>query len=286
VFSAVWEERNLSKAARRLYVSQSAVSHALKRLRDDFGDPLFVRDSHGVSATNFAEALAPRVRELLASAEDLYRRPERFDPASARRTLSLATGDYFSVTMLESFAARLTAEAPKVRLVIRPVSSVFKLEKFESGEVDLAITAISVTLKEGFHSRELVQDRIAICAKKDHPGLRKRVTEEAYLALRHLNVSNFGSDRVVVDEYLEERKQRREVAAVASSFFDAACLLRGTDLVLSAPRRICEEIARFYGLAVHPFPFDLEPRSIAMIWHERNHRDPFHAWVRSLLRGG
>lgn len=283
VFSLIWEERSLSKAGARLFLSQSAVSHALKRLRGEFGDPLFVRDSQGVAPTDLAQALAPRIRRLLQEVEEVYGTSGAFDPRESRRDLLLAAGDYFSVTMLEGFVERLRAQAPHVRLIVKPVANVFHLDKFEAGEIHLAITAIDVAPKEGFHFQELQQDKISLCVRKDHPEVRRQISPEKYLKLRHLNVSNFGSDRGVVDEQLLASGKKREVAMVVSSFFDAGRLLRKSDLVLSAPHRICQAIAADYGLAVFPLPFSYRTRSISMIWHERTHQDPFHVWARKLV---
>ncbi len=283
VFSTIWEERNLSKAAARLFLTQSAVSHALKRLRAEFQDPLFVRASKGVAPTDFAQSLAMRVQQLLLQVEDIYQADSSFDPRSSKRTLVLVAGDYFSVSMLEGFVARLTVQAPHVRLVIRPVINVFQLDKFETGEIHVAITAIDVAAKDGFHFQEISRDKVSICVRKDHPLIRRKVSTEKYLKAKHLNVSNFGSDRGVVDEHLDTIGEKREVALVASSFYDAARLVRSTDLVLSAPHQICQGLAKEYDLAVYSFPFDFRSRSISMIWHDRTDQDPFHTWVRKLI---
>lgn len=283
VFSVIAEERSLSRAAARLFVSQSAVSHALKRLRAEFGDPLFVRESKGVTPTDFALALAPKVRRQLQAVEAIYHSGEAFDPKTAKRTLVLSAGDYFSISGLERFVTRLAKEAPLVRLVIQPVANVFQLEKFASGEIHLAITAISVEGKEGFHFREIYQDKISFCARKGHPFVKGEPTPEKYLALEHINVSNYGSDRGVVDEYLETIGKKRAVKLVAGSFYDAARLVRSTDLVLSAPHEICRGLAADYDLKVYPLPFKYRPRSISMIWHERTDQDAFHKWVRDLI---
>jgi DNA-binding transcriptional LysR family regulator len=283
VFSVIWEERNLSKAAERLFLSQSAVSHALKRLRTEFQDPLFVRDSKGVSPTEFAVALAPKVSQLLLRTEEIYSSNSSFDPKTSTRNLVLAAGDYFSVAMLERFVSELAAQAPGVQLIIRPVVNIFNLDKFETGEIHLAVTAIDIAQKEGFHFQELLRDKISICVRKDHPQIRKKISLDKYLQARHLNVSNFGLDRGVVDQHLESLDRKREVALVTSSFFDAARLLRVTDLVLSAPHQICLGLAKDYNLAVYPVPLEYQPRSISMIWHERTDKDPFHSWVRKLV---
>jgi DNA-binding transcriptional LysR family regulator len=283
VFFLIWEERSLSKAGARLFLSQSAVSHALKRLRRDFQDPLFVRDSKGVTPTDFAQALAPKVRRLLQEVDGLYQTESGFDPKKSRRSLVMAAGDYFSITALEGFVSHLSAQAPHVRLHIQPVANVFHLDRFEKGEVHLAITAIDVTKKEGFHIQALRQDKVSLCVRPDHPLIRGRISPEKYLKAKHINVSNFGSERGVVDECLDQLGHKREVTMVVSSFFDAARLVRRSDLVISAPQLICQGLAKDYGLAVFPFPFEHRARSVSMIWHERTDQDPFHAWVRKLV---
>ena len=283
VFSVIWEERNLSKAAARLFLSQSAVSHSLKRLRVEFQDPLFVRDSKGVAPTEFAQALAPKIRSLLLQVEEIYSADNAFNPAKSKRRLELAAGDYFSITMLERFVSGLSSQAPNVRLFAQPVSNVFNLDKFERGEIHLAVTAIDVVEKEGFHFKELRKDKVSLCVRKNHPQFKRQVTQEKYLKAEHINVSNFGSDFGVVDENLATLGRKRNVSLVACSFFDAARILRVTDLVLSAPHQICLGLAKEYDLHVCAIPFDFSMRSVSMIWHERTHDDPFHMWVRKLI---
>ncbi|RZA04327.1 MAG: LysR family transcriptional regulator [Proteobacteria bacterium] len=283
VFLAIWEERSLSKAGARLHISQSAVSHALSRMRAEFGDALFVRNSKGVAPTDFSEAMAPKVRALMRQLEEMYSGGRAFDPKKVKRKFTLAAGDYFSITKLDAFVARLATEAPSVKLICRPILNIFHLDKFEKGEIDLAITAINVATKEGFHSHELSRDEIYVCARKNHPQVKLKLSAETYLSLKHLNVSNYGSEEGVVDEYLAPLGKKREVSLVTSSFFDAARLLRSTDLVLSAPQKICEGLSREYGLNAYPLPFRFGARPISMIWHERTHGDPFHSWIRKLI---
>jgi DNA-binding transcriptional LysR family regulator len=98
-----------------------------------------------------------------------------------------------------------------------------------------------------------------------------------------MNVSNFGSERGVVDEYLETIGKKREVKLVTGSFYDAARLVRSTDLSFSAPHEMCKGLAKEYGLVMYPLPFDYRPRSISMVWHERTNQDAFHLWVRELI---
>jgi DNA-binding transcriptional LysR family regulator len=252
-------------------------------MRAEFGDALFVRNSRGVAPTDFAEALAPQVKLLMRQLEEMYRGGQSFDPKKLKRNFTLAAGDYFSITRLEKFVARLAVEAPQVKLICRPILNIFHLDKFEKGEIDLAITAINVAAKEGFHSQELSRDEIYVCVRKNHPQVAKKLNEKIYLSLRHLNVSNYGSVEGVVDEYLAPLGKQREIAMVTSSFFDAARLVRTSELALSAPQQICEGLAREYGLAAYPLPFRFGARPISMIWHERTDGDPFHSWIRKLI---
>jgi DNA-binding transcriptional LysR family regulator len=284
VFAVIWEHRNLVRAAEKLFVSQSAVSHSLRRLRTEFDDPLFVRQGKGVAPTEYAERLAPEIFRLRHFLEEIYKKEALFDPETVERDLCLATGDYFSVTMLEKFMLHLQVAAPRVRLICQPVSNVFKLENFETGGIHLAVSAIDVELREGFYSQMLLQDRNAMCLRKKHPLLSGRTKMRDYLEAQHIVVSNLGQKVGVVDVDLQNLRKQRKVTAVVSSFFDAGKLIGATDLVLSAPSRICMALAKDYELAVQDLPFHSKTRSISMLWHARTDQDAFHVWIRELLK--
>lgn len=283
LFATIWQERKLSKVAERMFLSQPAISHALNRLRQQFDDPLFVKSSVGMAPTDFAQSIAPEILQLVASLELLYRSGKGFDPKECDRTLVLSTGDYFAATMLKDFTARLNKMAPKVNIVCYPDSELFSPTKFEQGEIHLGISGFVTDIKEGFRSKDIIHDRIACCLRKKHALNQKKLPLPQYLAADHVLVSVVGRTFGIVDQKLKTMKKNRNVKMVVPSFFEAGALLAKTELILTAPRGLCLQIAKSHGLAAIETPFPKMPFTVRMHWHQRTDADPFHIWVRQLM---
>lgn len=283
LFTAIWEERNLSKAAHRLNLSQPAVSHALGRLREQMDDALFVRSSKGMTPTPYASELAPMILETLKSIENIYRNKADFNPAEAKETLSICIGDYFAAAFLQDFIAKMSKEAPQVKIVTVPDSEVFSYFDFEKGQIHLAITGFQMQPKEGFYQKKLVDDSISVCFRKKHSILKKEFSLKAYLDSEHMFISSIGSTSGLVDAKLKKMRKERNVSLVLPGFFEAADILANTDYVLTAPTGLCAYLAKKKKLQLEPTPFDMKPYPISMFWHERTQNDPLHQWVRNLI---
>lgn len=283
VFSTIWEERHISRAAAKLFVSQSAVSHSLKKLREQFNDPLFVRSSSGMVPTDFSVQIAPHLLSTLDQIEKVYNFENKMDLKDVQRTVVISSGDYFSMTQQQEFLLEMNKQAPRVRIIFKPVTNILDPSFFENGEVHIGITAISFKVRNGFYSKVLYKDKVACCVRKGHPILKDKATLNSYLKAEHLNVSNFGKDLGVIDLRLSELKKRRNVNLVVSSFYDAARIIRSSNFVLSAPKRICESLSKEYNLKTLDLPFVTSTRPISIIWHERTNDDPFHKKIRDII---
>ena len=283
LFVAIWEERNLSRVAERLCLSQPAVSHALNRMREQFDDPLFVRSSKGMTPTDFARSISDEVMTLVRSLEGVYQRRQEFRPEDQEGEIVLCIGDYFAANFLQDFTVYLKKHAPKVNIVCRPDSEVFDLESFERGYVSLAITGFLIQEKEGFYTRELVQETISCFFRKNHSLLKNQATLENYLKCEHLFISAIGSTKGLVDQKLEKLKKKRNVSFVVPGFFEAGELLAKSDFVLTGPTGLCQYLSKKHRLHVVPTPFEMPVFPISMYWHERTQNDPFYAWVRNVI---
>lgn len=279
----IWEERNLSRSAHRLGLSQPAVSHALNRLREQFDDDLFVRGVRGVVPTRFSESIAKDILLTLQSLEELYKKTHTFKPEECEETLVLSFGEYFSSTLLNEFVTWINTKAPHVKLICRSDSELFAFEDFEKGLIHLSITGFSFGMKEGFYSKKLITDNISCCLRKSHPLANRSFSLEDYLKQKHLFVSASGQTVGIVDRQLQKVKKQRKVHLVAHNFFDAGLILAKNDYILTAPKGLCQHLAKKHRLTVRPTPFELPHFPIRMYWHERLHRDPFHQWVREKI---
>ncbi len=277
---ALLDERNVSKAAERLGVTQPAVSGMLTRLRESFDDSLFVRSQRGVQPTLRALALAEPVKQILANVEALLR-PATFDPATASLTLTLAATDYALQAVVVPFVMKLRRYAPGIRVATRPVDNDRIALQFERGELDLALmTPESAPLD--LHSRRLFDETYVCALRAGHPDAGgMTISIDRFCALDHALVSFSGGPfHGVTDEALAHEGRERHVALSFHSFLALAEVLRATDLIAVVPRRLA---AASDGLALIEPPVAVPGFTKLAVWHGRTHNDAGHRWVRALL---
>ncbi|MCZ6588072.1 MAG: LysR family transcriptional regulator, partial [Alphaproteobacteria bacterium] len=214
-FDAVMEERSVTRAAERLNMTQQGLSGSLQRLRDLFGDPLFVRESRGVSPTPRAEALAPRIKSVLADLESVLESQE-FDPALAEGTIFLATSDYALSTIVASLFQRFRSLAPKVRLAVGPLTSTTLNEQPRDNRVDLALTV--QLAPPNWFTHILFEERLLCAVRADHPLAGTKVDIDAFCSCEHLLVSPHKGDFTgVTDIALAQIDRTRRVGLVVPS---------------------------------------------------------------------
>jgi DNA-binding transcriptional LysR family regulator len=278
---ALLAERNVTRAAVRLNLSQSAMSAALARLRALFGDPLLLRTSGGMLATSKGQELVAPVRLVLAEIGRIVQRPERFDPASTDRVFTIAASDYVEYAVLPRLVDFLEARAPRARLAVRPMDFGAVGRHLESGDVDLGILGAAFA-PPSVRSRPLFVERFVCVARKGHPGVGERLTLDDYCTLDHVLVSpSGGAFSAPADDALAALGRRRHVRLSVPHFLLVPEILTRSDMIAMLPERL----ARGYGdrFRVFELPFELAPFSVVAIWHERTHRDPALAWLRQSL---
>ncbi len=278
-FDALMDERSVTRAAERLALTQPAVSGMLARLREGFDDPLFVRAQRGVTPTARALELAGPVRQVLAEVEALLR-PAAFDPATASFTLTLAATDYALQAIVAPFIAALRARAPNMVVAVRPMEDARVLTQFERGEVDIGFMSPE-TLPQGVHSQRLFDESYVCALRADHPDAAGPILLDRFCELDHALVSYFGEPFFgPTDAALAKLGRRRKVALSVTSFLILLKLLRTTDLIAVAPRRLLDDAE---GLVFQDPPVAIPGFTKLAVWHERTHRDPGRRWVRELL---
>ena len=281
VFEAVAATGSTTLAADRLAISQSAVSHALNRLRDVIGDPLFVRGRGGLAPTPHAASMIPRVRELVHNARAVMT-PSRFDPNSSPRRFKVGASDYAAVTTVPDLLRRVRALAPDVSVEALPISGGV-LNDLETGELDIAFIGAEPP-SAPYRSRELFRERFVglICPR--HPLALKAgqgaLSLDDFLAYPHAMVTFRDPRLSPIDAALADMGRRRRVALVTPNFASIVISLAGTDLLMSMPSRLADiaasqELVRFeLPLAVPDYPY-------SVIWHRRTDADPACAWLRT-----
>lgn len=281
VFDAVYTERSVHKAAARLGVTQPAVSHALARLREHLGDPLFIKAARGVLPTARATELGESLRRSLEAIDSAVYDTGGFDPARAQRTFTLNSADYAECVLLPGLVRLLARQAPGVHLRVRaPTEDVFSA--LESGALDLAL-GLFREAPAAFRRQTLFSDRFVCLVRKGHPLGRRPLTLERYLELSHITVAPMGSNSTLVDAELVRQGRERRIALTVPQFLIAPLIVAETDLALMLPERIGRRYARMLKLRMLKPPIEVESFTISQLWHERLHNDPAHAWLRQCI---
>ena len=285
VLDALLEEQHLTRAGRRLGLTQSATSHALRRLRHLFGDPLFVRTSRGLAPTARASELADPVREAMRALNRCFRAQQAFVPATAVRRFSIATADYGSFVLTPKLLERLEREAPGTDLWVRTIDTSFE-EQLARGDVDVVVNPTRRDeLPVGIRSRPLFRERFVCLVRKGHPLVKKGIDLATWTSMRHVFIAPRGTPGGIVDETLAQLGKRRRVAVAVPHFLLAPHVVAGSDLVATVGSRVAAAFAGILPLRVVDPPVKLPSFEVRMYWHERHHRDPAQQWFRAMVRG-
>lgn len=282
VFDAVMAERHVTRAAEKLFLSQSAVSHALTRLRHALKDELFIKVPGGVMPTPRAQELSVPVSRALRQLEDALS-PAEFNPSSSTRVFRVAAHDYFATVLAESVAETLMRVAPDVSFRVRPTAG-RALEQLDNQEVDFAISAFG-ELPERFESVGLLKDRFVCIMAKAHPLARQRLTLKRYAAARHLLISPKGDERGFVDQMLASEGLTRHVAMIINQFSPAGRIVASSDLLLTLPERLALQFAANESVKLCECPVG-SPRAFnetVLVWHKSYGNHPALIWMRSVL---
>jgi DNA-binding transcriptional LysR family regulator len=285
VLEALLAERSVTRAARRVGLSQPAASSALNRLRAHFDDPLFVRTARGIEPTARALALAPLLCTALEAVRATLAEPTPFDPATARTLFRLSMPDSLALLLLPPALARAEREAPGIDLLLRPLAAT--LDEADrlllDGELDVAVTRDS-TERAGAHQRLLWKERFVCVLREGHPLAKKRALSLSdWLSLRHVLVAPRGTPGSIVDEALAAMGHSRRVALMVPQFLIAPAVVARSDLAWTAPEHVARAMQQSHGLVIKPVPIALEGFSLYLRWHDRFDRDPAHQWLRALL---
>jgi DNA-binding transcriptional LysR family regulator len=281
VLDGALRHRKLTTVAQQLGLTQPAISHALTRLRDILGDPLFVRRSNGVQPTPRALALAQPVAQALATLREALQQGRCFDPSCATREFRIAALDYAITLLVPDFLARFSTVAPGCRLAFRSMG-------YEAGRTALANGSIDLILglpapSGPFLQRTLMAEDFVVLARPGHPIIGRKLDLARYLKCGHLLVSAAGDARGTVDIALAKIGKERRVVAAVPQFLAGFAAVAGSDMITTAPRRLAKRHAAAFGLKEHDVPFQLPGFEIATLRHENTAQDSGLTWLENEL---
>jgi DNA-binding transcriptional LysR family regulator len=282
VFDALMTERHVTKAAQRLRLSQSALSHALARLRERLGDPLLVRTSKGMEPTARALELVGPIREAIRQVEAVFDSRPKFAPRDSTESFVMRIGDCNEYLLLPALLAELEAQAPNISVVVQHLSPTETVKGLEDGAVDVAISAF-LRHSKSIRSKPLMRDRMVCAMARSHPAATQRLTVERFLGLRHLRVVQDAGDTRFVDEELQVRRQIRRVVATIPHWLVALHAVARSELVVAASERMARRFDVDGRLALRKLPVGGDRFSWQIYWHSRHDRQPSHQWMRALL---
>ncbi|MBF9030471.1 LysR family transcriptional regulator [Rhodobacterales bacterium HKCCE3408] len=283
IFLGLVRTRKASAVATELGLTQSAISQALRRLRDIFGEELFLRRPHGLEPTATALALEAPVSAAVESLRGALGVVRKFDPASAEGVLRIAALDAQQAVLIPALAARLATRAPGLRLSVAPLARSAAIAALEEARVDLAI-GLRPTASDTIRSEPLYRDGYRVAGLPASLPQAPKISLKAYTEADHILVSIGGDGRGIVDPVLEARGQSRRITLVLSAFLPALAAAASTGAIVTLPAQVAETFAAGFGLVTALPPVPIREIAVSAIWHRRNDGDPRTSWALEQLR--
>lgn len=281
---ALLSERSVTKAAARIGLGQSAMSHNLARLRQLFDDELLVRAPDGMRPTPRALALTDQVRITLSGIEALVKRADSFDPATAERTFRIGLPDSVEMLVGPHLLDIACAEAPGIRFRFYSTDSRRLLEDIDADAIDLGIGIGAFPDGQVHHKRRVLATDTYLCMfNAAKVGLKPPISLEDYVRLPHVLTSLRQGERGVVDDALEKLGLSRKVALTTPRFVVVPFLVAGASVITTMHARLAKIFARELDLSLSRVPVDLPEVTTSMLWHASYDGDPGHHWLRAAI---
>ncbi|WP_394146248.1 LysR family transcriptional regulator [Vibrio atypicus] len=284
------EELNVTRAAHRLCLSQSAVSKNLAKLRTQFDDPLFVRHAHGLKPTPKALFLRPKLDILINQLEQITQ-PEEFKPQTSSYRFQIAAVESVYPLILPHFLPAIFSQAPDVTISTHAWSdTTFKM--LQRGELDLGITGKDIDINDAkltmlppndICEHEIYRDNQMCLLRSDHPALNGAWNLDNYLSFRHVQVRCDGNERWLLDYRLADIGKERDIAITVPDFNSAASLCSYTDFIFTAPSHFVKLASKQLNLTVLPLPMEFPPMAYTLFWHRDRENDPALTWLRQII---
>ena len=284
VLEAIYREGNLTRAGRQLKLTQPAMSHALKRLRELLKDPLFLREGANMVPTPFSRNMINEVRQALQILEVNLYENRNFDPAHTRRDFQIGFWELMESTMLPSLARAMVKAAPEMSITALRVKRREIETQLSSGILDLALD-IPITMSDSIRHQPLFSDRVVVMARAGHPAIASELDLDTYLRQDHILVSSRRLGPSLVDAELNRKGRRRRIVLRCQHYFAACRVVGETDMLLTIPEHYAQMLNIGFNNRLYPFPLkSLQQLEIHMYWHESAENDPPNRWLREQIK--
>lgn len=284
VFATLWDTQNVTRAGERLALSQPAVSHALRRLRERLGDELFVAGRHSLVPTARAAELIGPVREALSRLDDVLQGSTPFVPATAQRKFRIASGDFVEFLILPGLIQHIAREAPGVMIEVLPLPSNNALPALlENGEIDLVIST-PTTLGAGL-SQESITTVSLLTLIWQREGLPPgRFPLDLYLERPQVMIETHQRQGNIIDATLQAQGLARRIGVLVQNFMAMPVIASQTGYICNLPGPIAKAFAETFGLSCHEPPVDFPAPELVAYWHTRFDTDPGLQWLRQQIK--
>jgi DNA-binding transcriptional LysR family regulator len=282
VFEAIYTEGGVTRASKKLNLTQPAISHALGRLRLMFDDPLFERHGHAMISTPLARSIIEPVRSALRGLEVTLNELGRFDPATTARQFTLALRDVLESTVLPPLMKRIGQQAALVDIAALQVDRRELESELAAGTLDCAIDVLLPLSENILHTR-IIEETIVVLARKGHPKVRGKLDLETYLKLDHILVSSRRRGPGLEDVELNRLGLKRRIRCRGQHYFAACRIVSQTDLILTMPERYARVVNPQFDSQILSFPLEMPAIDSYLYWHANVNNDPANRWLREQI---
>jgi DNA-binding transcriptional LysR family regulator len=278
-FDAIYKERNVTRAAERINISQPAMSAVLTRLRDLFNDPLFIRDKSGVAPTEKATDIHPDIERALDILDGLVQSEQQFTPLSEKRTFTIAANEYFQMIILPPLLKYLRQHAPNIRIDCSTFTQDLSDTGMVTGGTDLAFGRI-FDPADSLIVKQVMTEGLSCLASQEHSAIKQRLSMQQLEKFPHVVIQPYGKLKTGLFKSLPTQKIKRNIACTVTHFHLVTDLLIDSDYIAILPERLCQLFAQNKQIKQLAPPVDLGEFPFHLSWHRRYQKDPAHQWLR------
>ena len=283
VFKTLYEERNVTKASKKIGITQPAMSNALNRLRYLVKDELFIRGPKGMRPTPRANELSSPIQTALNNLE-LSLSSINFDPKTTKKLYKISISDDVAPLILPNLINFLEKESPNSSLRIRSEQGSEAIKLLDSNDIDFAIGRFEM-VSTRFESVDLYTEKYVCMMNSDHPLAKdEKLSIEQYLSSKHLRVAPAGTPVAPIDRSLSQLNLEREIFARIDLVTMAPLILKNSDLILTLPSKTAYRMAKNYNFSIAELPIGLEQRQTKLLWHRELTNHPAYDWIKSQIR--
>lgn len=280
VLNSILETRSTTVSAKKLGVTQSAISHSLKKLREHLSDDIVFRQGNSLELTTKAQRIKRPLSKWLDQLEDIIR-SEEFEPATSTKVFYIATTDIIEQLFAPQMIKLMQKKAPHIQL---------RFIRWEYDRVESQLLNSSIDLAVGVRSfdssnvmqRVLYEESFISMARKKHPIFNSKIDLESFVYYPHV-MTGPGDGKGAIDNYLEKLNRKRRLLYTVNSFSSAPALIENSDCLLTAPKRFSEHIEKRYKIKLFDTPIHMTPFTLKAYWSKANHKDAANKWIREIL---